>query len=357
MLRGVAALLVVWAHLSAYWLFSINDTSWIQDTWRSVIAAPLHIYQDGGFLGVVLFFLISGYIVTHASLSEDRISYATKRVLRIFPPLALALAVLWTAMTVMPKLGVPLQVFPGAPAERWLQSLLLLDFFTTGPRVLSVTWTLASEMIFYALVFAVIGLQRTRSLGTTAAMVAAWILACWVLTGPALEGHVTPEAEGVVVLVGVLLVGRCIYLVHSRLADPRTTVALGVLTALLVGVFQDRYAPGFLLARAGTAGEPVVSFVLAFVLFVAMLWWAPSRTVQPFGWLGDISYSLYLLHMPVGFAALGVLHRLEVPHSFATLVAIGAALLAATIAHRVVEVPSQRLARRLLAQRRVTADA
>ncbi|GAA5108571.1 polysaccharide biosynthesis acyltransferase UppZ [Alloalcanivorax gelatiniphagus] len=348
-LRGVAALLVVWAHLSAYWLFTIGGTSWIQDAWRSVVAEPLHVYQDGGFLGVVLFFLISGYIVTHASLSEDRVGYLTKRLLRIFPPLAFALAVLWTLMHLMPAVGVPLTVFPGAPADRWLQSLLLLDFFTTGPRVLSVTWTLASELIFYGMVLAVIGLQRTRPLASTVAMVAAWAVACWALTSAALAGRVTPEAEGVVVLVGVLLVGRCIHLVHSRLAGARPAAALGVVTALLVGVFEERYSPGFLLERAGTSGEPVVSFVLALALFVGMLWWAPSRAVQPFSWLGDISYSLYLLHMPVGFAALGVLHRLEVPHSLATLLAIGASLLAATVAFRLVERPSQRAARRLLA--------
>ena len=356
MLRGVAAMLVVWAHLSAYWLFTIGGTSWIQDTWRGVIAEPLHIYQDGGFLGVVLFFLISGYIVTHASLSENRTSYLTKRVLRIFPPLAFALAVLWTLMHVMPSLGIPLPVFQGARADRWLQSLLLLDFFTTGPRVLSVTWTLAVELIFYAMVFAVIGQQRSRPLASTTGMVTVWVIACWFITGSALEGRVTPEAEGVVVLVGVLLVGRCIYLVHSGLANPRAAAALGVVASLLVGVFQERYSPGFLLERAGTAGEPVISFVLALVLFVGMLWWAPSRAVQPFAWLGDISYSLYLLHLPVGFAALGVLHRLDVPNSLATLLATGAALLAATAAFHLVEKPSQRLARRLLTRRaKVTA--
>ncbi len=351
MLRGVAAVLVVWAHLSAYWLFTIGETSWIQDTWREVAAEPLHIYQDGGFLGVVLFFLISGYIVTHASLSENRIGYLTKRVLRIFPPLAFALAVLWTVMRVMPAVGVPLPVFQGGSADRWLQSLLLLDFFTTGPRVLSVTWTLAVELIFYAMVFAVIGLQRSRPLASTAGMVVAWVVACWFFTGPALEGRVTPEAEGVVVLVGVLLVGRCIYLVHSGLADPWASAALGVAAALLVGVFEERYSPGFLLEKAGTSGEPVISFALALVLFVGMLWWAPSRAAQPFAWFGDISYSLYLLHLPVGFAALGVLHRLEIPNSLATLIAMGAALLAATAAYHLVEKPSQRLARQLLARR------
>lgn len=351
-LRGVAALLVVWSHLSAYWLFVVGETSAIQDAWASVIAGPLHVYQDGGYLGVVLFFLISGYIVTHASMSETRRSYVVKRLLRIFPALFSSLAVLWVLMHVMSALDVPLLAFQGGPPSRWLQSLLLVDFFIPGPHVLSLTWTLAIELIFYVLVLAAIGRQRTWPLGTTVVMAGVWALATWVITASVLGEPPTPESEGLVILVGVLLVGRCIYLVHTRRANRTAAAALAVVVGILVGVFQDVQNPGFLLERAGTAGEPLVTYAIALALFVGMLAWAPRRAIQPFAWLGDISYSLYLLHLPVGFATLGVLHRFDVPSSLATLVAIAVSLLAAHVSYRLVEQPSQRAARRLLAPRR-----
>lgn len=347
-LRGVAALLVVWAHLSAYWLFTVGETSAIQDLWRTAVAEPLHVHQDGGYLGVVLFFLISGYIVTHASLSETRTSFVTKRVLRIFPPLALALAVLWSLMHLMPALGVPLPVFPGGTPSRWVQSLLLVDFLTPGSRVLSVTWTLASEMLFYAMVLAAIAVQRTRPLASTVAMAVAWALACWLVVESAFGLPPTREAAGILMLVGVLLVGRCIYLVHARLTAPAAGIGLAAVVGVLVAVFQEVYSPGFLLGRAGTSGEPVYAYVAALGVFVGMLWWSPSRAARPFARLGDISYSLYLLHMPVGFATLGVLHRLDVPNSAATLLAIAASLGAALVSYRLVERPSQRAARALL---------
>lgn len=354
-LRGVAALLVVWSHLSAYWLFVIGETSAIQDAWASVIATPLHIYQNGGFLGVVLFFLISGYIVTHASLSETRRSYVVKRVFRIFPALASSLAVLWLLMHLMAALGHPLLALTGAPASRWVQTLLLVDFFIPGPHVLSVTWTLAIELMFYALVLLAMGRQRAHPLGTTVAMVAVWALACWLVTGAVLGTPPTPETEGLVILVGVLLVGRCIYLAHVRLASRVASSALAVVTGALVGFFHDVENPGFLVERAGTAGEPVVTYAFALALFVGMLWWSPSRAIWPLARLGDISYSLYLLHLPVGFAVLGVLHRYDIPNSLATLAAIAASLLAAGASYRLVERPSQRAARCLLAGRRVPA--
>lgn len=347
-LRGVAALLVVWAHLGAYWLFTVGETSALQDLWRTTVAEPLHLYQDGGYLGVVLFFLISGYIVTHASLSETRTSFVTKRVLRIFPPLAFALAVLWTLMHLAPAMGVSMSAFPGGPPDRWVQSLLLLDFLTPGTRVLSVTWTLASEMVFYLMVLAAIAAQRSRPLATTVVMATGWAAACWLVVESAWGLPPTPESAGILMLVGVLLVGRCAYLVHARLVRPVAGVGLAAVVGVLVAVFQEVWSPGFLLDPADTPGEPVLAYVMAIVLFVGMLVWSPARAARPFAWLGDISYSLYLLHMPVGFATLGLLHRFDVPTSAATILGIVASLAAAHVSYRLVERPSQRVARDLL---------
>ena len=351
-LRGVAALLVVWAHLSAYWLFTIGETSTIQDAWTNAIAGPLHVYQNGGFVGVLIFFLISGYIVTHASMSESRLSYLTKRVFRIFPPLLFALAVLWVLMHAMVALGFQLRTFEGGPPVRWLLSVLLVDGFIPGPMILSVTWTLSVEILFYALILAVITKQRDHPLGTTAAIAATWAIASFAsLYIPAFDQ--TPEARfdahGVLFIVGVLLVGRCIYLAHTRLSSRPAATALALGIAVSVGTLQEMNAPGFLLAPGGfTDTEPILGYATALIVFIAMLWWSPAHAVRPLRWLGDTSYSLYLLHMPVGFATLGVLYRYDVPNSLATLIAIAASLLAARVGYVLVERPSQRLARTLL---------
>lgn len=359
-LRGVASLLVVWAHLSAYWLFATGETSTLQDAWTSAIAEPLHVYQDGGFLGVVIFFLISGYIVTHASMAETRSTYTVKRLLRIFPALALALAVLWALMHLMPLLGAPFPTFAGGPPGRWVQALVLVDGFTPGPYILSVTWTLAVEMMFYALVLAAIGQQRAHPLATTGAMVAAWAGLCLASFAlPSLDAR-TPEVEGreLVIYLGVLLVGRCLYLVHSRRAHALAAGGLAALVALLVGVFQEAHDPGFLLTPDGfTDTEPLLAYATALVVFLGMLWWAPQRAAQPFALLGDVSYSLYLLHMPVGFATLGILSTFDVPNSLATVVAVGASVLAAWAAYRLVERPGQALARVVLGRRGTRGNA
>jgi peptidoglycan/LPS O-acetylase OafA/YrhL len=68
------------------------------------------------------------------------------------------------------------------------------------------------------------------------------------------------------------------------------------------------------------------------------------------GWIGDLSYSLYLVHMNLGSVVLGgLLGRAGI--TIAVMAAVASALLAAWLLHVVVEKPSQKLARRLLAER------
>lgn len=71
LLRGFAALLVVWSHLVGWWLNANKLESPYQYYWENTIVKPFHLYQNGGHLGVVLFFLISGYIIMANSVIDN----------------------------------------------------------------------------------------------------------------------------------------------------------------------------------------------------------------------------------------------------------------------------------------------
>lgn len=74
-LRGVAVLMVVWAHFTGWWL-DVSHVHWKAYSFVSRhIATPLQIFKDGGFLAVVIFFLISGYIISQAADREDRFEF------------------------------------------------------------------------------------------------------------------------------------------------------------------------------------------------------------------------------------------------------------------------------------------
>ena len=351
LLRGLASLLVVWSHLSGFWLLENGLHSAAQDAWYQFVVRPLHIYQNGGHLGVILFFLISGYIITHTSLRETARSFAIRRVLRIFPPLVFAILVAWLMLRVAFATDTRLIGINDGGIWHWLSSLVLLDGFLPDGRVLDVTWTLVIELIFYALTLVFLASSRRRPVASTWVMIGVWA-ALSVMTSA--FGTIIPgTSSAAIVYVGILLVGRVIYLWHSGAFETVDAVLGVALIALIYAVLTESNDPGFFLAPGGWTGiEPVVTYAIALLAFLLLMRLAPARTVQPFTLLGDISYSLYLLHLPVGITVLNLLQSVRVPETVSVVIALVAVVAVSWGAYLLVERPSQALARRLTRRNR-----
>jgi len=345
-LRGVAAMLVVWSHLSGFWLLDVGKTSFLQTRWERWIVGPFHIFQNGGHLGVVIFFLISGYIITHTSLREDRPTFLVRRVFRIFPMLIVATAIAFGFFVLSLLTHTKLIGISGGSVLHWLSSLVLVDGFLPGGRAMDVTWTLVVELIFYTMTFALLGVSRIHPLRSVWIMLGIWV----VLSVVSLDlGPIHRSANSEVALyVGFLIIGRVIYLVQQKLIAVVDALVAGGLALLLYCLFIEVAEPGFLIAPGGYRGmEPIVTYAFALIIFLAMMRLAPSTVVQPFKMLGDISYSLYLLHIPVGITVLNLLNAVGVPTDVNVIVAILASIGVAWITHHFVELPAQRLARRI----------
>ena len=344
-LRGIAALLVVWSHLSGFWLQETGNMSALQYVWEHWVVEPFHIFQNGGHLGVVIFFLISGYIITHTSLRETRRDFAIKRVLRIFPALAVATLVCWLLLFVARATHTTLFGINDGGVLHWLSGLVLVDGFLPGGRVLDVTWTLIVEVGFYALTLVLLGISRRRPLVSVWIMIAVWSALSMVsLNNDFLRNGAN---SGVFIYLGFLILGRIIYLWHRKLIALPDALVTGVLTAVLYLVFIETFQPDFLLAPGGWKGyEPVVSYVFAVLIFFAFLRWSPKKLIWPFGMLGDISYSLYLLHLPIGITVLNLLDLAHVPATIGVIVAILVSIGVSWVSWRWIERPTQALARR-----------
>lgn len=350
-LRGVAALLVVWAHLGTIWPNLYGLSSYSNDTLKQYVVDPFRIYQDGGHLGVLLFFLISGYIVTYTATREDRLSFSVKRLLRLGPPLAAAMLVTWGWMHLARQMGTEAFSVSGGGTAQWLRSLVLLDGWF-GTRVLHLTWTLVVEIIFYALTFALLGLSRRRPETAMWAFTGIWAAFCVAaMTIPGLR-----TADNVILppFVGWLIIGRCIYLGFAGRIRPVVAVLNALLSFIVFLAFTENLQPGLVFGSTSPVAEPLYTYAYALIIFLGLMAVAPARTVQPFTMLGDISYSLYLLHMPVGFLTFDITHRMGLPVDVMIWSAIGMSILAAWISYRLVELPSQRFARWMLRRRRAS---
>ncbi len=347
-LRGVASLLVVWAHLGTIWPSLHGETSYLNRGVKKLLVVPFRVFQDGGHLGVILFFLISGYIITFTALREDRTAFAVKRVLRLLPPLAVALLAAWGYISLAGQLNTDPIGVHGGDISQWFRGLFLLDGWF-GLRSLDVTWTLVIEILFYTFTFILLSLTRRRPDASTWAISGLWVATCLIVSvTPYLStsSNVTLPAY-----VSFLLIGRCIYLWKAGLVRPMTAALNCALALVTYLSFTETLAPGLLGGATSPTAEPLYTYAYAFIIFLALMSAAPRRTIQPFTMLGKISYSLYLLHIPVGFLTFEITSRWGFPPDAMILSAIAASIASAWVSYLVVERPSQRLARRLLRRR------
>ena len=137
-LRGIAALAVVFDHLSPYLLSGLRN----------------HVYHwlDAGRYGVFVFFLISGYIVPASLERKGSVrTFWVSRVFRLYPLylLVIALAVLlwWLGYG-------SLRGADSDPATSVLAQLLMMSNVLAGPNLPNVVWSLSYEMVFYLLITA-----------------------------------------------------------------------------------------------------------------------------------------------------------------------------------------------------------
>jgi len=392
-LRGIAVLAVVIEHLTYLVFGSV----------RTYVIGP---WFDVGKFGVMVFFLVSGYIIP-ASLERrgDLKRFWTGRAFRLYPLLITAIAI----VSVFCALG--LAQFEGRVNGDWpatvLAHLTMMQDVLGIPNYLNVLWTLSYEMLFYLLVTAlyVTGQHRHTSilavLFGVAAVVAAPVLPSVMLSDG--TAHTRLVIGVVIVLLalgltgvtrrqrwarvagagalfaivfGLLLLNQragmwegltimatlCTGTVIYRAEHGQTTRARAA--AVLATVWAAALAAGILNFKLwphvhGTVErhfqQSWVVAVLATGLLFGAAWLLRHRAFpRPLVRLGVLSYAVYLMHTVV----LSVFHHFFDPDQAArgivgqTAITITYLLTVCTVAwaaHRYVERPAQRLGRRLTA--------
>ena len=147
-LRFTAVILVLWDHMVGEFLLAHKSQWFLNNAVQNILFEPLAIRQSGGFIGVCIFFLISGYIIAKVIYKESGLQFAVRRFIRIFPLLMIVSLTVWT----LARIGVP-----GMPADALKASLFdliknsFLVNWVSHPQITLVTpaWTLVIEVSFY----------------------------------------------------------------------------------------------------------------------------------------------------------------------------------------------------------------
>ena len=355
LLRGVAALSVVLFHyLGVFWAWpqivgGLLHAPPVEPSASMVrvssVFGPGHAFNAGHF-GVSLFFLVSGFVIPFAFMRQERAGFLIARVLRLWPTYAVGLSATLIWLTVA---GLAFShVLPGDRGViAWNYALGLRDL-AGAPSLDGIVWTLEIEIRFYLVCLLVApSLKEGRPAGVLTALVG--VLAVTGVVDLAWGGRSSKGWSLIPYVIGLdgqmiafLLIGTLFHLrLRQRLSWPVTAALVG----LAFACFAWLWGRGPLAAEA-TAG--VVSYGAALAVF-ASCFALRSRIHGSFAlsWLADISYPLYVAHAMPGYAIVRLMLAAKAPPWVGIAAAAIWAFGGAVLLHRIVEVPTRNLGRRL----------
>ncbi|MFC8682638.1 acyltransferase family protein [Microbacterium ureisolvens] len=341
-----------------------------------VLVVVYHLFAvlPGGFVGVDVFFVISGFLITSLLLREHAArgrvalgAFWQRRARRLLPALALVVAVCSAlALIVGGDVLVDLdaQVLGAATfSYNWVSVAGGGGYFAAAaPELFRNFWSLAVEEQFYLLwplVFPLFLLLPWRWARTAAAFGLAAASAVWMGLVVAGGGDVTrayfgtdTHAFGLLLGVGLAFLLTPLFTAEAprwtasplarHLTGGAGVMALVALVGLATVPAADTTAtfPGSLLAASLLSAVAIVAGVWP------GSWFGPALDVRPMRWIGDRSYGIYLCHWPLLVLAAAAFAPDAAVASTPMWIGIGvlaATAAASALSYRFVETPVRRL--------------
>jgi peptidoglycan/LPS O-acetylase OafA/YrhL len=301
-----------------------------------VLVVLFHLWPGtvpGGFVGVDVFFVISGFLITGLLLREIErtgslalTAFWARRARRLLPAALLVVLACAAATVAIVPVTAWAQFFSELRAgtayvQNWHLASTAVDYFAAGdgPSPVRHFWSLSAEEQFYLvwpllMVLGVVVARRRRvrathrTVGTVLACVTLLSLACsLVLTvaDPALAYFATPTRAWEFGAGGLLALRRPAGAGRPGARSLLSWLGLGAIVLAALAFTERTPFPGW------AALLPVGGALAVLAAGLPVAWWAPTPLLRraPVQLVGDLSYSIYLWHWPLLVLAPFVLGR------------------------------------------------
>ncbi|MBN3899009.1 MAG: acyltransferase [Nostoc sp. NOS(2021)] len=359
-LRGIAAVAVAFGHFHF-----ILETKVPNINSHSILYNLTEFYP---FIAVHVFFLISGFVVPKSYEDDGSIQkFFIKRIFRIYPSYVIVLI----ATTLVTNLFT-MEPFIGT--RQFIANLLFLQDLLDSKAIIPVAWTLLIEWKFYFLV-PILSLSTktagklssafyllppsTKSSSIFTYFACSGFVFSWCLIPIDLIRYIDTKIHILAVLCNILtdqsphllivLLGTVLAKGYLELWSRKTTtiVSLITITAIFFAFFRLylKYEP------SEVSFIHLNSFIWAFCIFnFAYVLRAKIPYISFFKWLGDISYSLYVMHLTLGkYVLFSIIYYIPNYPTSAVCITLCFCLLVSHFIHILIETRFIRYAKNLTA--------
>jgi peptidoglycan/LPS O-acetylase OafA/YrhL len=326
-LLRVAAVGAVILYHYGFWGPASNGVPLVAMPWLTAVA-------QYGFLGVPVFFAISGFVIAYSAEGRTPIGFAIARFSRIYPTFVICMTLTFLATLVFGRPHFEVTWW------QWLANLFIAAPMFGQPYVDAAYWSLVIEVVFYAWVAALLALGLfPRRIDV---IILAWLAITFIneltIDAPLFEKLFMADDSG------FFAVGLLIY-EHYR---GRRDAKLYGLLALAMGtaVFQAVHKLERLDVHTGNSFDPIVVAAICVVsLGIVFLATRIKSIPLPTDFTvaaGGITYPLYLLHLQLGYVIFLSASSDRNPALW-TVIVVTAMVLLAWLVWRVLERPVHRL--------------
>ena len=304
LLRFIAALAVVFFHYVAWFV--------VDQPQLNTILEPVETVTRFGYLGVPLFFMISGFVILASAMQRNSIDFVVSRIVRLYPvywlsvSLTVAVLILW---------GSDSQIIS---FKQYIVNLSMLQSYVGVTNLDGVYWTLAKEIQFYACIFLLLSFGLLNSVRSWLSIWLLITLTFHLFKQPFFMGwFITPEYSP------FFIAGVCFYMIRAE-KHVGYFSAMALLALLLscnsVFTLSEQFIPNI-------DGRDRWISVLIICFFYILFWLIAKKKMiiksSPILIaLGVLTYPLYLIHNMVGKVFLSKLNLLIGPEMSIVFVVI-----------------------------------